>query len=93
MYNSLQAKYGRSEHTIIKMWKDVVNMYIYQAVAPHYMLLALNFCGVGCTLSSTKENKANECTKVHNPRHHDHELDMSVYNTTIDKYTRKKNSD
>ena len=33
MYNSLQAKYGRSEHTIIKMWKDVVNMYIYQAVA------------------------------------------------------------
>ena len=23
----------------------------------------------------------NECTKVQNPRRHDHELDLSVYNT------------
>ena len=30
---------------------------------------------------SVVDSFSNECTKVQNPRRHDHELDLSVYNT------------
>ena len=56
------------------MCSTILSVYIFKF--NHYVLQG------GSANSETYGNAdANECTKVQNPRRHDHELDLSVYNT------------